>query len=159
MRLQSGVEGELGIRHLQRSDGNAMHKAVHLTQVNLIRVVSFILSKNEYLNVGATQKTIIQSLKLTWKWEEFPTFLFGETESFERYGIYQYFILWKISHESTVMSISDGRAKQNQVTSFVNLCVFVALPREGIGRVWREEEVLAFPRNLPRPTPRVAANT
>jgi len=28
---------------------------------------------------------------------------------------------------------------------FVNLFVFVALPREGSGRVWRQEEVPAFP--------------
>jgi len=39
-------------------------------------------------------------------------------------------------------------AKQNLVPFFVNYCVFVALPREGSGRVWRQEELLAFPRNL-----------
>jgi len=37
--------------------------------------------------------------------------------------------------------------------------VFVTLPREGSGSVWRQGEVPAFPRNLPRPTPRAAANT
>jgi len=41
-------------------------------------------------------------------------------------------------------------AKQNLVTFFVNYCVFVALPKEGSGRVWRQEEVPAF---LPEPFP------
>jgi len=43
-------------------------------------------------------------------------------------------------------------AKQNLVTFFVNLCVLVVLPKEGSGRVWRPEEVPAFP---PEPSPTI----
>jgi len=46
------------------------------------------------------------------------------------------------------------------MTFFVNCeCVFVALPREGSGRVWRHEEVPAFPPEPSLPHPRAAANT
>jgi len=39
------------------------------------------------------------------------------------------------------------------------MCVrSIALPREGSGRVWRQEEVPASLQNLPQPTPRAAAN-
>jgi len=41
--------------------------------------------------------------------------------------------------------VCKRRDKRNLVTFFVNKCVFAAMPREGSGKVWRQEKVPAFP--------------
>ena len=49
---------------------------------------------------------------------------------------------------------------QTKSSDFFCKLMFVALPREGSGRVWRQEEVPAFPPEPPPTHPtRAAANT
>jgi len=55
-----------------------------------------------------------------------------------------------IFDNSIVKSVSDGPIKI-YCFFFVNQCMFVALPGKGSWRMWRQEEVPAFP-SKPSPT-------